>query len=258
MSGRKTKNSNRENRDRIRELTDENMRLNREIAFLKNELQREKRSTRQLLKKKSKVDAAFLRQAKDSGAFSQEKYFSYLRHSVKTASVFRVYTGIVDAVRGFAFVSTTIRILIFLYSLLHSSAVLIISTSAFIIALPFVFLFSGLGFMMTFLGARKSVKKTRPIVKNKNVNVFFPASRAAFETESYFAGMVKDMSNQPNTLSVIVSPGLFFSRGIFGKKRYYFTTRIESENIIIVRKRFYYSFKNRVLIDEAKRITEIY
>ena len=112
MSRKKAKTVKRESRDRIRELTDENMRLHREIAFLKNELQREKRSTRQLLHRRNKVEAAFLRQAKDEGAFSQKEYFSYIRHSVKNASVFWIYAGIIDAVRRFTFVSTTIRILL--------------------------------------------------------------------------------------------------------------------------------------------------
>ena len=55
MSRKKAKSLKRDNRDKIRELTDENMRLHREIAFLKNELQREKRSTRQLLHRRDKV-----------------------------------------------------------------------------------------------------------------------------------------------------------------------------------------------------------
>ena len=258
MSRKKAKSLKRDNRDKIRELTDENMRLHREIAFLKNELQREKRSTRQLLHRRDKVESAFLRQAKSEGAFSQKKYFSYIRHSVKNASVFGIYAGIIDAVRRFTFVSTTIRILIFLLSLIQSGAVFIISTSAFIIALPFVFLFSGIGFMLTFLGARKATQKARPIVKGKNVTVFFPAKRSAFNSDSYFAGMVRDIAKRPNAMCVIVAPGLFFSRGISGKKRYYFTTRADGDNVIVVRKHFYYRFKSRVLLKDAARLTEIY
>jgi len=258
MSGKKSKVEKRESRNRIRELTDENMRLNREIAFLKNELQRQKRSTRQLLHRKNKVESAFLRQAKNESAFSQKEYFSYIRHSVKNASVFWIYAGIIDAVRRFTFVSTTIRILLFIFSFIQSGAVFIISTSAFLIALPFVFLFSGIGFMLTFMGSRKAIQKTRPLVKGKSVKVFFPAKRGAFNSESYFAGMVKDMAAQPNSLCVIVAPGLFFSRGISEKRRYYFTTRADGENIVIVRKHFYYRFKKRVLLNDAERITEIY
>ena len=43
MSRKKSKAAKQENRDKIRELTNENMRLQREIVFLKNELQRQKR-----------------------------------------------------------------------------------------------------------------------------------------------------------------------------------------------------------------------
>lgn len=258
MSKKKARAAEREARDKIRELTDENLRLQREIAFLKNELQREKRPVRQLLKKRNKIESTFLRQSKNGITFSQERYFSYVKNLVTNASVFWVYSGIIDAFRRFTFISITFKVIAFIFSLIRSSAVFILSTSAVIVTLPFVFLFSGIGFMLTFLGGRNATKKARPLVKGKHVTVFFPASKTAFRSNSYFAGMVKETAKQPASLCIIVTPGLFFSRGIGEKKRYYFTTRRESENIIIVRKLFYYRFKKKILNKDALGITEIY
>lgn len=258
MSKKGSRTSEREARNKLRELTDENKRLQREIAFLKNEIQREKRPARQLLKKRDKVEATFLRQSRNGNTFSQERYFSYVKNLVKNASVFWVYSSIIDAFRRFTFISVTIKIAAFILTLVQSGAAFILSTSAVIISLPFVFLFSGIGFMLSFLGSKKATKRARPLVKNKRVTVFFPASKSAFRSDSYFAGMVREAAKRPDSLCIIVTPGLFFSRGIGDKKRYYFTTRKESENIIIVRKHFYYRFKNKILFKEASGITEIY
>ena len=258
MSGKRKKIAEREKTDKIRELTEENMRLHREIAFLKNELQGQKSSAKRLLKRRDKISSLFIRQAQNESTFSEENFLSYAKNLIKNASVFWVYSSIIDTVRRFTFISTTIRILIFILSFVQSSAIFIIWTSALIISLPFVFLFTGIGLMLTFLGSRNAIIKARPIVKGRQVTVFFPAKKSAFAENSYFSGMVNETAAKSNSLCVIVSPGLFFSRGIYGKRRYYFATRKESENVIVVRKHFYYRFKNKVLINCANSISEIY
>lgn len=258
MSEKRNKSADRDKAEKIRELTEENMRLHREIGFLKNELQNQKNSVVHRFKKRSKTESAFLRQARNENAFAQEQFFSYAKRLIKNASVFWVYSSIIDAVRRFTFISTTIRVFIFIFSLIQSSAVFILWTSAIIVSLPFVFLISGIGFMLTFLGGKRATKRARPLVANKKVTVFIPANKKAFSSDRYFAGMVSETAKKPNALAVIVSPGLFFSKGIYGKRRYYFTTRRESENVIVVRKQFYYRFKNKVLLDEAQSITEVY
>lgn len=258
MSTKKKSSEQCSKTEKIRRLTEENKQLNREIAFLKKELQRQKPSARALLHKRDKTEAAFLRQARNENTFSQERYLSYAKNLVKNASVFWVYSSIIDAVRSVTFISTTIRIFVFLLSFVQSGAFFIISTSAVIVSLPFVFLLSGISFMLTFLGSRRATKRVRPLVAGKNVTVFFPANKNAFTPDSYFTGMVTETVSGENALAVVVSPGLFFSRGIYGKRRYYFTTRRESGNVIVVRKQFYYRFRNNVLFNDAKSISEIY
>lgn len=243
---------------KIRELKNENLRLKREIAQLKSEIERTKSSTRRLLKKTDSTNKLFLQQARRENTFSQDAYFSYFKNSFKNASVFRIYADIVNTVKHFTFFTTAIQIFLFLFSIIKSGAIILISTSAFIVSLPFILLVSGVGAILTFLGTKKANEQNRPLIKAKKVCVFFPAKRSAISPQSYFSGFVKTTAQDKNTVCVIVAPGFFFSGSIFGRKKFFFTSRRDAENIITVRRRYYFKFKQRIVIPESSSICEIY
>ena len=244
--------------EKIRELTRENMQLRSEIEFLKNEIQQSSASKRRILKKRDSIKSIFMHQARRENTYSQDKYFSYFKHALKNASLFRAYTQIINTVRHLTFISTTIQIVFFILTLLQSGIIFLISTSAFIVSLPFTFLISGTGAMLTFLGSRKATRVNTPLLRGKKVCVFFPGKKSVIRDGSYFSGFVKSMSNRPNTVCIIVTQGLFFSRGISKNKKYFFTSRVEGENIIIVRKHYYFKLKKKIIEPYSSDITEIY
>ena len=245
-------------KEKIKELSAENINLRREINELKNEIERSKPSTRRILRKKDNISKLLAVQTRKENTFSQEAYWAYFMRSLKNASLFRIYADIVNTVKHFTFVTTTIKIVLFLLSLVKSGAIILISTSAFIVSLPFILLISCTGAILTFLGERKANKTNLPIIKGKKVYVFFPAKRSAMNPESYFAGFVKSIAKNDNTVCVIVTPGFFFSKGICSKNNYFFTSRLDTQNIITLRRRYYFKFKNRILLSEASSICEIY
>ncbi len=244
--------------ERIRELTKENLRLRNEVALLKNEIQQNSATTRRLSKKRDSVRSMFLHQARRENTFSQNTNLSYFRYALKNASLFRVYSQIINTVRRFTFVNTTIRIAIFLLTIVNSGAIFLISTSTFIVSLPFMFLLSGVGAMLTLLGSRKATQINRPILTNKNVCVFFPAKKSAIRKDTYFSGLVQSMGEQPNTVCVIVTQGFFFSRGTTGRKRLFFASRVDADNLIIVRRHYYFKLKQSIILPYSKKLTEIY
>ena len=143
------------------------------------------------------------------------------------------------------------------------NATLILGTktllSFIIVSLPFIFLFSALGTVLTVIGSRRATRINRPLVKDKDVYVFLPAKKSAIDPKAYFAGFVKEMADgAPDRVCVIVTQGFFFSRGIGKSRKYYFTSRKEADNIIIVRRHYYYKFKNKILVPEARSVSEIY
>lgn len=242
----------------IRQLTKENERLKNEVASLKNEIQQSNVNKRRWSNKKDANSNLFLHQARRENTFSQSSYLSYFTSVLKNASLFRLYSQILNTVRHFTFVTTTIKVVMFLLTIIQSSAIFVISTSAFIIYLPFTFLVSGIGTMLTLFGSRKATRINRPILSDKNVCVFFPAKKSVIREDSYFAGFVKSMAENPNTVCMIVTHGFFFSHGITKCKKYFFTSRIDADNLIIVRRHYYYSLKKNVILPYSKNLTEIY
>lgn len=260
----KNKNKNKDSspyksdKARIRELEKENLSLRREIGQLKSEIERTKSSTRRLLKKTDSINKLFLRQARRENTFSQDAFFAYFKNSLKNASIFRVYADIVNTVKHFTFFTTAIQIFLFIFSVIKSGAVILISTSAFIVSLPFLLMISGTGAILTFLGTRKANEINKPLIKGKRVCVFFPAKRSAMSPDSYFAGFVRSTAEDRNTVCVIVTKGFFFSRGIYSNKRYFFTSRRDADNVIVIRRRYYFRFKQNIIIPESSSICEIY
>ena len=244
---------------RIRELTKENMRLQREVESLKGELERGRPSTRRLLRKRDAVESTFSHQARRHDTYAQENSFSYFLRAFRNASFFRIYKDILHTVRRLSFVTTTIQIILIILTIIKSGAIFLISTSAFIVSIPFIFLFSALGTVLTVIGSRRATMVNRPLVKGKDVYVFLPAKKSAIDPNSFFAGFVKETANAaPSRVCVIVTQGFFFSRGIGKSRKYYFTSRKEADNIIIVRRHYYYKFKNKILVPEARSVSEIY
>ncbi|MBE6593763.1 MAG: hypothetical protein E7642_07205 [Ruminococcaceae bacterium] len=252
------KQAAQEAEEKIRELTRENTLLRKEISSLKTEIQQQRASTRRIIKKRDTVKGIFLHQARRENTFSQEAFFSYFRHALKNASLFRGYSQIINTVRHLTFITTTIQVVLFLLTILKSGVIFLISTSAFIVSLPFMILLSGIGAFLTLLGSKKATRINKPILKGKNVCVFFPAKRSMLRQGSYFSGFVSSMSKRPNTVCVVVTQGFFFSRGITGKRKYFFTSRVDADNIIIVRKHYYFKLKNKIIKQYSADLTEIY
>ena len=243
---------------RIEKLTRENAQLRSEISLLKSEIQQSKASTRRLNKKHDMTNSLLLHQARRENTFSQRSTFSYFTHALKNASLFRLYSQIVNTVKRFTFVTTTIQVVLFLLAIVKSGVIVLISTSAFIVSLPFIFLMSGLGAILTFIGSKKATAQNTPIIKGKRVCAFFPAKKSVMRDDGYFAGFVRSMASEPDTVCIIVTPGFFFSRGISESKCYFFTSRIDAQNIIIVRRHYYFKLKKKIIEPLAAHLTEIY
>ena len=243
---------------KIEQLKKENLRLKREIATLKNEMQQSRAATRKITKKKDSVQSTFLHQARRENTYSQNSKAAYFRHALKNASLTRTYTQILNSVRQLTFVTTTIQVLLFALTVVKSGAIFLISTSAFIVSLPFIMIISGIGTILTLLGSKKATAQNKPILTDKDVCVFFPAKKSIIKSGTYFAGFVKSMADRPDTVCVIVTQGPFFSRGIINNNKYFSTSRLEAPNIILVRRHYYFKLKKNIIQPYSKNLTEIY
>ena len=258
MSVKNKKLKDSSQNDRIRQLTRENLRLKNEVASLKNELQQRSAATRRLTKRRDAVHSMFLHQARRENTFSQSSSSDYFRHAVKNASVIRAYSQILNSVKRLTFITTTIQVVLFILAVLKSGVIVLISTSAFIISLPFVLMLSGIGTILTMLGSKKATAENTPILTDKTVCVFFPLKKSVIRDKTYFADFVRTMASHPDTVCVIVTQGFFFSRGISDTRKLFFTSRLDAPNILLVRRHYYFKLKKSIIQPLSRNLTEIY
>ena len=241
----------------LRDLRAENRRLKHEVHSLKLELELyEGRKTRD---RKDQVQAAFDSQAKNERLFSKKRYFTYILEVIKRTSVFRLYTRLLRLFRRFNFIRITVGLLAAVLLALQTGTLFVLSASASVISVPFTFLITYATFLFSTFRVKKDCRAHRVKMKGKKIYVFFPPKKGALSENSYFSGMVTDFSRQKDSFCVIVSPYFWSTRGLGGTKgKSYIASRSDGENLLIVRRHYYFTMKKRIFSSFSEKITELY
>lgn len=240
----------------LSKLKRENQKLKRENLMLKAELeelhgQRKKQKT-------NKSEAALQKQSKTVHLYSKKRYTGYVLEALRRTSVFQIYSRIINAFRRLTFIRITLLVLIGILTALQTSAVFVLATSFFVVSLPFTLLVSSSAMILTFFGRRRIIANNRQRLSGKAVTVFFPPKGYSPSSTPFLCGMMREYAEKENHVTVVVSPYVFHSRGVNGKRgRPYFCSRSEESGILIVRSPYYFTMKKKILGD-ATHITEIY
>ncbi len=256
---KKAKKENDSTDQKISALEEENKRLRARVKELEIEI-----SEKNIFKndrRKEKTYNTYLRHtANRKELFSKKNFALYIIASIKTRSLFLFYQRLIYVIRKYTFITTTIKILAFLFAVIQSSAIFVIFTGTVAITAPITILFSYVALTLSFFGRKKLNKKTKQILEGKKITVFFPPKERTFEKNSYFRNLVNSISQKgPNgNAIIIVSPFYFSPKGISTSKKYYAALRIENENILLIRKHYYFTFKKNVLRDRSNDTTFIF
>ena len=241
----------------IRKLTVENRRLNREIDELKIELD-ELQGKNKKQHKRGKYQLCFDRRSDYENMFSKRNYFSFIFANLKHTSVFSIYKRFILAIRRYAFFTTTIKIASVLLLLIETAALLVLSTSTFLVSVFLTILTSHALALLTFFVRKKCNRENTKIIKDKNVTVFFPPKERAFEIGSYLAGFVEEEAKKQNSVVVVVSPYNFKAIGLNASRKKYYVSREDGENVLLVRRYYYFTLRNKIIDKYASQVTEIY
>lgn len=246
-----------EARREIRRLTVENRRLTREIDALKNEIDEleDKSSRRSRL---NKYQTSLKRCAENEYMFSKRNSFSFLLTQLKFTSFFQIYRRALTIFRRYSFITTSLKVFSIIFLFVEASILVLISTSAFIMSLIFTLFISQLFTFFTLLTRKRYNRRNTELMRGKSVCIFFPTKERAFDYDSFFQGFVREEANKENSVAVIVSPYLFNSVGLEHSKKIYYYCREDGENILLVRKRYYFTLRKKVISQVASNVTEIY
>ncbi len=251
------KNKNGQDFEELKRLSDENKRLRREISLLKRELD-EARGTSIFKHGHDYGNPTFERQAYLEQQYSKKSFSSSVVLRAKQTSVFKVYRRILNFIRRYTFITMTLRIASFLFAFIETGALLLLSTSALVISIPISLTISHISVLLTVFSAQKRNRKNKTVIEGKNVFLLFPPKARAFDKDSYFRFMVCELAKDENNTVVIVSPSPIKTLGISDSKKPYLLSRYETDNVIMVRRHYYFTLRKRVINKYAKNITEIF
>ena len=255
---KKTKNiPSRTDTDIIKELKAENRQLRQEVSALKHELAHAQTGP-QKRKNAAPHEALLVHQAQNEVLFSKKRYFTYIFQLIGFTSVFHIYKRILAFFRRYSFISTTLKILLAVLTVVQSSAIFVLATSASVVLLPFMLLVSYAAFFLAHFNRKRNDAVNKELLRHKRIFVFFPPKKRALCQDSYFSGMVKELSEAPDHICIVVSPHFWRNRGLFGNNKYYRFSRAESESILLVRRQYYFMLKKNILHESENEITEIY
>ena len=240
----------------LRKLTAENRRLQREIDSLKNELNAYQGKS-EFRKNSDKYYHVLQNRSQAEYMYSKKNFVSFLFAQIKTTSFFNIYRRVVNAFRRYSFITTSLKIFSIIFLFVEASLLVLVSTSAFVASLVFTLLVSHIFVGATIFTRKKYNTLNKDLLNQKNVYIFFPPKKRAFDHYSYFNGFVREQAKN-NSVVVIVSPYVFSSTGLEHSKKAYSCCRSDGENVILVRRSYYFTLKKKVIEKVATSVTEIY
>lgn len=190
--------------------------------------------------------------------FERRNFASYLFGTFKSRTFFLYYQKFIYILKKYTFVTTTLKVLLFLWTLLQSSALFVLFTGSIAIIAPFTIFFSYVAIFLTFLGRKKLNRRMMQTLKDKKITVFYPPKGQAFASHSYFKSFVSSAASSPDSVVVVVSPYYFNAKGLSKSKKYYLAVRFESDNVILIRKHYFFTFKKHVLSGASDNVTYIF
>lgn len=239
----------------LERLREENKALRSELEHIKAELEGRKRGRSS---QKDKYAEEFEKLSRNESLFSKKNYFSFLLNHISHTSIFHLYKRMVSISRKYALVSTSLKIAAVILAILQTSTIFVLATSVFIVSLPFTFIIGYSVFILTLFGRRRVTKMFKASVENKNITVLIPPRGRAFERGSFFRGMANDYASDENNFVIIVSPYFLSSKGVGEKRSFFPMARFEKDNLVIVRRHYFFALKKFAKKTQNNKLTFIH
>lgn len=253
---KQAKTKQKEQESEIRKLRSENQRLKREVRALKEELEQQRGISPSHA---GKGEAALEKHARNERLFSRKRYVAYVYDLIRHTSVFALYSRMLQFVRRYTLIRTTLKIITALLAVLETSAVFVLAASFFVVSLPVTVLISYAALLFTFFRGRRHRKRIQERIRQKKIVIFFPPKHYDTATDSFFSGMVRSEAQKGDRFCVIVSPYFLKSTGLDpNRKNSYLIARFEEDNLLLIRRHYYFTLKKKIFASHSLPITEIY
>lgn len=234
----------------------------KELRILRKENEALRKRIAELEGRKEYTDTP-KRTKEDSGAytrlFSESKsYAGYLVRSLKTSNIYKRSRNAILWLSRVRVLSTVTRLLSYAAALIETSTHVVIVSTLLLIFLPLSALLALVTLLLSLIGQKRANEHLASAVEGKNVYVVFPEDREAMRDSNYIGGITRSLAKRKETVVFAVSP--YFWSGVgFRKSKYYMHYRHDLDNVVMLRKYYYFSFKRSILNqNKAKSATFIY
>ena len=231
----------------ISDLIKENKRLRAELAKTEKKLR--------LLNKETQSDVTSYISGKAVRYSDSNHYIGFLLRSLKASNIYSRFKTLVKIFSRFRIVSFLVKLFTAAVVFLETGAHVILLSTIALITLPITTFLGLITFIVAFLCSNTANRRLASLPDKKNVYIFFPSSVKQFRSNSFFNGWVREIASDKNNLVVIVSPAFWKASGHL-KGRYYLHYRKETQNIIMIRKYYFFSFRRNVL--KAAKTKSVY
>ncbi len=169
-------------------------------------------------------------------------FFGYLYARIRSTSLWAHWQRWLSYFRRFRTVTIVWRVLVFIFSVLQTGALVLLSTLLFVIILP-LFIVLMLGILITAaIESRRSNRFLREKLAGRRVCILFLPPQKSDFFEQHAARLTEEGFSV-----LIVSPYLLSSRGIGSRNGFYSTLRREAPDLYLVRKYYFFSLQKHVL-----------
>lgn len=209
--------------------------------------------------KSDKITSLWSEQTDLISIYSGNSYTRTLAAVIKASLPYKMFTKGLAYVRRFRILTYIASFLSYVLALVGTGAILLVYLS---VAAALLIL-SALALSVFLILAKKDTKRSNIYfaekLSDKNVYIFFAGSARLIFQNGFFSQNALDFSQLENACVLIVTPALLSKKGIsHTNEHFFFTSRKEGENIFIIRKFYYFSFKKRVIPKLSGNLTMIF
>ena len=171
----------------------------------------------------------------------KRSFLTYAWLLIRGSTLYAHWTGFLTYLRRFRTVTLTLRIISFVFAILETGALVILSTVVFVILLPLALaLLIGI-LVAVLIEGRRTNRMLGRVSEGKRVCILFLHGKE----ETFFLWNARDLSER-GYIVLVLSP-YFISRKGLGNRRFYCTASEVCDRVFLIRRYYFFSLRRRVL-----------
>lgn len=188
---------------------------------------------------------------------ANRNYFLYLSSLLRRTQLYHLWHQYLSIFRKFKLISFLFRLYSYVLVLLQLGTAFFVIITGLLILLPILLLGALSVIFSALVLYRKQNKAMARRLFGKRILVFFPERDGEFEVGNLWRSHIRELAAEQNTAVVLVSPFFWSGKGL-DKHKFYLLTREENENVFLIRKHYFFSFKRSILEKNRDLVAMIY